>query len=150
MNSIIEVGTIKRAREIDKGSCHYKYIWHACEDCGKERWVLVIRGQARNRLCHSCANSIGAKSRIGERSNRWNGGQFKFRGYIFILTPEHPRALHYKYVKRAILVLEEKLGRALLPGMDSHHKNGIKNDDRPENLEEQEHGEHSRITRETQ
>ncbi len=145
MNSIIELGTIKRAREIGKGSCHYKYIWHACEVCGKERWVLAIRGQAKSKLCHSCANSIGAKSRIGKKSNHWKGGEFKFRGYIFVRKPEHPKA-NRGYVKRAILVLEEKLGRPLLPGMDSHHKNDIKDDDRPENLEELPHATHSRET----
>lgn len=33
------------------------------------------------------------------------------------------------------LVMEEKLGRHLLPGETPHHINGVRDDNRPENLE---------------
>ena len=64
--------------------------------------------------------------------------------YILIYQPSHPRAIG-KYVKRAILVLEQKLGRPVRDGYDSHHKNEIKDDDSPKNLEEIEHGLHRKI-----
>lgn len=57
-------------------------------------------------------------------------------GYIFVLMPEHPKANSNKgYVKRARLVAEKKLGRYLYPGEITHHKNEIKDDDRPENIQ---------------
>lgn len=33
------------------------------------------------------------------------------------------------------LVMEEMIGRYLLPGETAHHKNGVRTDNRPENLE---------------
>lgn len=116
------LGEIRRGKYIGYASIYQNYIWHACVDCGKERWVQFRKGKPLNLRCYSCA--------------KWKGGQTSYNGYTLLYRPNHPRANSWGYVKRAILVLEEKLNRPILLGMDSHHKNEVRDDDRPENLEE--------------
>ncbi len=64
--------------------------------------------------------------------------------YVRVRRPEHPRADAQGKVRRSVLVLEEYLNRFLLPDEEPHHINGIKTDDRKENLEVVIHSEHSR------
>jgi len=55
-------------------------------------------------------------------------------GYVQIRTiPGNGSKGRYTYEHR--LVMQEVLGRSLVKGETVHHKNGIRNDNRPENLE---------------
>lgn len=68
-----------------------------------------------------------------EKSLRWRGGRRKANGYVMIYSPEHPRNSR-KYVYEHVIVCEKKLGRFLTGKERVHHINGIKNDNREENL----------------
>ncbi len=93
--------------------------------CGAEIWGSSAR-------CRKCHNSFGAGN------PNWGGGKTKHhKGYIMVSCPDHPRVAGRvsKYVFQHILVMEESLGRFLLPGENVHHKNGVRDDNRPRNLE---------------
>jgi hypothetical protein len=66
-------------------------------------------------------------------------------GYVLVRQPGHPRAGGNGYVKRSILVWEEAHGRPVPEGVATHHVNGIRDDDRPENLLVLTPSEHSKL-----
>ena len=64
------------------------------------------------------------------------GGHTKKRddGYIAVYVPSHPRANSDGYVMEHHLVMEKHLGRLIAPGEVVHHINGVRDDNRIENL----------------
>ena len=57
------------------------------------------------------------------------------RGYVVIFEPTHPNARKDGYVAEHTKVMAAILGRPLERFEEGHHKNGIRSDSRPENLE---------------
>lgn len=57
------------------------------------------------------------------------------RGYVLLFEPTHPNAHKTGYVAEHTKVMAAKLGRPLERFEEVHHKNGIRSDNRPENLE---------------
>lgn len=79
--------------------------------------------------------SLSAKGRNAGKNNYfWNGGIKHNNGYLKIYIPTHPFADKAGYVYEHRLVLERKLGRYLKPEERPHHLNGVKTDNKPENL----------------
>ena len=65
----------------------------------------------------------------------WKGGVKEVKGYFYSRTPGHPHASkHGSYVAVHRLVMEEQLGRRLLPTEVVDHIDGDTRNNRPENL----------------
>jgi hypothetical protein len=72
---------------------------------------------------------------LGKNSSNWKGGRhIHTNGYIVIRHMNHPTAFKSGYAYEHRLVLEKKLGRYLKHEEHTHHINGIRTDNRPENL----------------
>lgn len=81
------------------------------------------------------SNHLGTYQGKGENNANWKGGKTKNRrGYVLLYKPEHPRASN-RYIFEHIVVAEQKIGRSIKGNEVVHHINGIKGDNRPENLE---------------
>lgn len=87
------------------------------------------------------------RNQNGEFNDNWKGGRVKHsNGYVYVRQKDHPRALkNGGYVLEHILVAERYIGRYLKYGEVIHHINGVKDDNRPENLYITNHTEHMRL-----
>ena len=80
-----------------------------------------------------------------EQHYKWRGGKFTSGGYIAVYCPNHPHPKFGNYVYEHRLVMEKQIGRFLTPSAIVHHKNGVKHDNRIENLELMNKSEHNMI-----
>jgi hypothetical protein len=102
--------------------------------CGCGRTLTSHDGRNRPRRYISGHNPTeGFKP--GHRMN-WKGGRTVTpSGYVLLrVRAGHHLADVRGYAPEHRLVAEEKLGRRLLPGEVPHHLNGVKSDNRPENI----------------
>ena len=145
MKQGIGLGDIKYAKEINRTGNH-RFIWHACINCGKERWVQIKHTKPESLRCRSCGAKVCLQ--YGENSAQWRGGKNKTSsGYIQIWLSSQdfffPMAHCDNYILEHRLVMAQYLGRCLQRWEVVHHKNGVKDDNRIENLELTLKGSHS-------
>lgn len=105
-------------------------MWFCECSCGKTKAVEVPS------LVHGRSKSCGHRKKLtGSENPSWRGGKSRHKaGYIVINGVKN----NGRYLNRKLehtLVMENFLGRRLKEGELIHHKNGIRDDNRIENLE---------------
>lgn len=116
-----------------KGQCvcracykRFYYKKKPCLDCGTSISLAADR-------CHRCEGV----NRRGSAHYKWAGGRsIRPGGYVMLSGHHgHPNAGVRGHILEHVKVMSEILGRPLHPGENVHHINGIRDDNRPENLE---------------
>ena len=116
-----------------------------CQNC---KPVVLKANQFRyarrvNNTCKVCGKLIHPQSthckqhfqKFGVEHHAWKGGrQENNDGYILAYAPQHPRTDKHHRILEHRLIIEQHLERLLKPSEFVHHLNGIRNDNRLENL----------------
>lgn len=108
-----------------------------CESCGKA--MYVEQKQAKRFCSRECSHE-------GKRIDGAGAKQKRKDGYIQVYYPKHPDGTRNGFVLEHRLVAEQKYGRRILKTEHVHHLNGVKDDNRPENLEVISPSAHARIS----
>jgi hypothetical protein len=105
-------------------------LWKCLCDCGG---TVVTRGTTlsggRVKSCGCLHDETAQKLRV--KDGRTNNGA----GYVRVSKPKHLNANKRGYVYEHVLVMSENIGRPLEKGETVHHINGVRDDNRIENLE---------------
>lgn len=110
---------------------------HHCVDCGEE--ISYVTWRWGGKRCSKCAR-IHHVNKIGRKIRK------DHQGYIYIYCPNHPHKTSDGRILEHRLVMEQKLKRFLEQDEIVHHLNGIRDDNRTENLILTIKGEHEHFT----
>lgn len=106
-----------------------------CKGCGKEFFSLFRYREGHPYGGQYCSKACFMKfGHSTSEHHNWKGGRKNARGYVFIFSPDHPRANEQKYVFEHHLVMEKKIGRYLRDDEIVHHIDGSRSNNDIGNL----------------
>lgn len=144
----IKIGTYQRIRKCAFCNIEYnidrkrKYCSKSCKTKDRNQKVLNERNNSPDR--RKILDEICMKNRLRmgidlnkpiRKVNPSGAGHINKRGYKVIRKRGHPNAHAKGAIMEHIWLMSEHLGRALFDKENVHHKNGMRSDNRIENLE---------------
>jgi len=109
--------------------------WLCQCDCGNKKIILgycLRRGFTKSCGCYDLECK---RSRRGDKSPQWKGGRIKnVDGYWLLSMRGHANANRRGYVFEHVYIMSNYLDRPLEKHELVHHKNGVKDDNRLDNL----------------
>lgn len=110
--------------------------WMEKHDVPRRSASEALRGRKFSLKTRRKISKANRGKYVREKNPNWKGGRTQDGdGYVHIRRPNHPYAAKNGYILEHRLVVERALGRYLIPGELVHHINGIRDDNRLENLE---------------
>jgi hypothetical protein len=95
--------------------------------------------------CRQKNNGAGRNGQKTGPQSKQYAARLSKDGYLRMYSGKHPYANGRKEIHWHVMVMEEHIGRPLRPGECVHHINGIKTDNRLENLALMTHADHSKM-----
>jgi hypothetical protein len=105
-----------------------------CSPCRVSQYLRNLDVTMRRPSVYHAAHTPFSRPRPSDDPD-WQGHKVtKPDGYIKVYSPNHPGAGVKGFILEHRLVMEQKIGRPLSKREQVHHINGIRGDNRPENL----------------
>lgn len=108
-------------------------------------YLSIYKKARRLNLCKTKEMKFenSSRCRSGDKAANWKGGRtYTKHGYVLVLDKGNPKSDKSGYIFEHRKIMSEKVGRDLDDEEVVHHINGIKDDNRIENLELMTKGEH--------
>lgn len=123
-----QFGRLTVIEKATKKNNHHRWLCRC--SCGNTR--TVQGGHLRDKHVQSCGclHKENCRNAVGQHARNWKGGRhIDGDGYVRVTIAPRTRKPEH------ILIVETRLGRRLLSDELVHHKNGIRSDNRDDNLE---------------
>lgn len=115
-----------------------------CGHCGVE--MELRPSELRQHYCSRRCRDLAQMKRPLDRTHNGKPARLDKNGYVMLWEPNHPDRTHGGWQYEHRLIAAAALGRVLLPTEAVHHINGVKDDNRPENLQVMDGGEHAALS----
>lgn len=111
-------------------------VFYHCLSCGKEVATYRSPSARKSFVAKFCGLRCVGMFQRGSGNPAWNGGRYEDQnGYINIFLPDHPYSNVKGYIYEHRFIMEQILNRFLKQEEVVHHKDEIKNNNEPENLQ---------------